>query len=186
MNSDANSDADSDADADSDSHTEVQVDFDFFPPSSIDYHATKRLLEQLFGLDGENLDLGAAADTLIGQTRVGTMVKVDGVDGDPYAVNTVLRFDEGVLAECDCVSGAVLFMSMLSLMFLLERCSASSPTTCCIFVHSIFVHSQHQVPGKNPLVHRDKSTRDTPSRGQHRRAHAQRASNGRACRLACQ
>ncbi|CAM0142040.1 Mss4p nuclear export [Umbelopsis sp. WA50703] len=68
----------------------IDVDFDFFDLDPIDFHAVKKLLSQLFSADAELLDLSGFSDVIINQT-VGSTVKVDGKESDPYALLTVVN-----------------------------------------------------------------------------------------------
>ncbi len=68
----------------------VHVDFDFFAPKPDDYHATKRFLTVLLSTDAEKIPLIDVAESILAQSHVGTMVKVDGEEGDPYAILTIL------------------------------------------------------------------------------------------------
>lgn len=67
----------------------INVDFDFVAPTEIDYHALKRLLQQLFYTHATQLDLAAIVDNVIQQASTwGTVVKVDQNDddgNDPFA-----------------------------------------------------------------------------------------------------
>lgn len=79
-------------DEDSDSEGSlINVDFDFFDPQEIDFLALKRLLSQLFQADTELLCIHELAELILSQPLVGTTVKTDGKDSDPYAVLTVLN-----------------------------------------------------------------------------------------------
>ncbi|KAI0791666.1 p21-C-terminal region-binding protein-domain-containing protein [Abortiporus biennis] len=70
----------------------VNVDFEFFDPNpEVDYLAIKRLSTQLFQGDAEALELQDLADLILGQPLVGTTVKCDGKESDPYAFLTVLN-----------------------------------------------------------------------------------------------
>jgi protein BCP1 len=69
----------------------IDVDFDFFDPQSHDYHSIKLLLSQLLSRDAALLDLGGVTDLILEQKLVGTTVKTDGHEGDPYAVLTILN-----------------------------------------------------------------------------------------------
>ncbi|KAG1741779.1 p21-C-terminal region-binding protein-domain-containing protein [Suillus paluster] len=82
-----------DPDSDSeDTPTFIDVDFDFFNVNpTIDYHAIKRLLDQLFGVDAEGLSTHALADLVLSQADVGTTIKTDGEESDPYAFLSVLN-----------------------------------------------------------------------------------------------
>ncbi|KAM5542148.1 hypothetical protein V8D89_004021, partial [Ganoderma adspersum] len=74
----------------------VDVDFEFFDPNpDIDYLATKRLLIQLelFNADAQDLPIHDLTDLILSQPLVGTTVKCDGRESDPYAFLTVLNFN---------------------------------------------------------------------------------------------
>ncbi|KAJ7065927.1 p21-C-terminal region-binding protein-domain-containing protein [Mycena belliarum] len=80
------------SDSDSDDVSFVDVDFDFFDPNpTVDYHALKRLLSQLFQRDADRFDLPALVDLVLAQPTVGTTIKTDGLESDPYALLTVLN-----------------------------------------------------------------------------------------------
>ncbi|KAF8588505.1 hypothetical protein K439DRAFT_1335320, partial [Ramaria rubella] len=69
----------------------VDVDFEFFDPKATDYVALKRLLAQLFQADAELLFVHEFAELVLAQPLVGTTVKTDGLESDPYAFLTVLN-----------------------------------------------------------------------------------------------
>ncbi|TFK67662.1 hypothetical protein BDN72DRAFT_770445, partial [Pluteus cervinus] len=70
----------------------VDVSFDFFDPNpKIDYHAIKRLLTQLFHHDAELFHIHELTELILGQPTVGTTIKTDGIESDPYALLTVLN-----------------------------------------------------------------------------------------------
>ncbi|KAF8491272.1 p21-C-terminal region-binding protein-domain-containing protein, partial [Gautieria morchelliformis] len=69
----------------------VDVDFEFFDPNPTDYMALKRLLAQLFQSDAELLHLHEFSELILSQPLVGTTVKTDGRESDPYAFLTVLN-----------------------------------------------------------------------------------------------
>ncbi|KAI9139945.1 p21-C-terminal region-binding protein-domain-containing protein [Paraphysoderma sedebokerense] len=71
----------------------VDVDFDFFDPAEIDYHGIKRLLTELFAGDAASFDLVDLTEMIISQSDIGSTVKVDGKDSDPYAFMTVINMD---------------------------------------------------------------------------------------------
>ncbi|KAJ7130328.1 p21-C-terminal region-binding protein-domain-containing protein [Mycena epipterygia] len=80
------------SDSDSDDVSFVDVEFDFFDPNpNVDYHALKRLLGQLFQRDAERFDLASLVDLVLAQPTVGTTIKTDGLESDPYALLTVLN-----------------------------------------------------------------------------------------------
>ncbi|RUS33625.1 hypothetical protein BC938DRAFT_470830 [Jimgerdemannia flammicorona] len=89
---DSNDDADDDDDDDL-QHL-VDVDFEFFDPKPVDFHALKRLLTQLFSADAELFSLSELTDLILSQPLLGSTVKVDGSESDPFALLTVLNMNE--------------------------------------------------------------------------------------------
>ncbi|PVU86056.1 hypothetical protein BB559_006690 [Furculomyces boomerangus] len=71
----------------------VDVDFDFFDPKEIDFHAIKRMLISSFGDDHDAFDTSELADIIVKQKLIGSTVKASGED-DPYAFLTVLNMHE--------------------------------------------------------------------------------------------
>ncbi|KAK9728984.1 Mss4p nuclear export [Basidiobolus ranarum] len=86
-------------DEDEDMTDVVDVDFDFFDPKEIDFHAIKNLLKQLFGSDHELFNLSELTELIIGQPLIGSTIKVDG-EGDPYAFMSVLNMHVHKDKEC--------------------------------------------------------------------------------------
>ncbi|KAI9592839.1 p21-C-terminal region-binding protein-domain-containing protein [Syncephalis fuscata] len=84
------------ANLDVDENGMINVDFEFFDPRPSDFHVVKRFLAQLFGPDQELLALSALADMTVEQRLLGTCIKVDGSESDPYALLTVLNLTEHV------------------------------------------------------------------------------------------
>ncbi|KDQ53015.1 hypothetical protein JAAARDRAFT_39730 [Jaapia argillacea MUCL 33604] len=76
-------------DEDSDSDVSL-INVDFANPQ-IDYHAIRNLLSELFHSSSPSLYPEALTDLILGQPLVGTTVKMDGREGDPYAILTVLN-----------------------------------------------------------------------------------------------
>jgi protein BCP1 len=72
----------------------VNVDFEWFDPQEIDFHGIKHLIRQLFDVDAQDLDLSGLADMILAQPLLGSTVKTDGKDSDPYAFLTVLNLQE--------------------------------------------------------------------------------------------
>ncbi|CAJ0630124.1 14055_t:CDS:2 [Entrophospora sp. SA101] len=68
----------------------INVDFDFFDPKDSDFHSIKTLLKQLFSSDSELFELSELTELIVNQPSVGTTVKVDGSDSDPFAFLTRL------------------------------------------------------------------------------------------------
>ncbi|KAF8499001.1 p21-C-terminal region-binding protein-domain-containing protein [Russula emetica] len=70
----------------------IQVDFDFFDPNpEVDFVALKRLIIQLFQADADLLKPHELSELILSQPLVGTTVKTDGKESDPYAFLTVLN-----------------------------------------------------------------------------------------------
>lgn len=68
------------------------MDFEFFDPNpKVDYLALKRLLVQLLQSDSEQFKVNELTDLILSQPLLGTTVKTDGIESDPYAVLTVLN-----------------------------------------------------------------------------------------------
>ncbi|KAL4788827.1 p21-C-terminal region-binding protein-domain-containing protein [Aspergillus venezuelensis] len=73
----------------------VNVDFEWFDPDpEVDFHGLKHLIRQLFDTDAQDFDLSALADLVLSQPLLGSTVKTDGKDSDPYAFLTVLNLRE--------------------------------------------------------------------------------------------
>lgn len=70
----------------------IDVDFDFFNPNpNVDYQAIKRLLVQLFQRDADLFHLHELTELILSQPTIGTTVKTDGQESDPYALLTVIN-----------------------------------------------------------------------------------------------
>lgn len=70
----------------------VQADFAFFDPKPGDFHGVKILLQNY--LDDEEWDLGGFVDLILGQTTVGTVVKIEGAEDDGlFSVVSALNLD---------------------------------------------------------------------------------------------
>ncbi|ESK85514.1 hypothetical protein Moror_10076 [Moniliophthora roreri MCA 2997] len=81
-----------DSDDDSSDVSMIDVDFDYFDPNpDVDYQAIKRLLGQLFQHDAELFHLHELTELILSQPSVGTTIKTDGKESDPYALLTVLN-----------------------------------------------------------------------------------------------
>ncbi|KAI1815791.1 p21-C-terminal region-binding protein-domain-containing protein [Poronia punctata] len=73
----------------------VNVDFEWFNfNEKIDFHGTKSLIRQLFDVDANLFDVSALADLILSQPTVGSTVKTDGEESDPFAFLTVLNVQE--------------------------------------------------------------------------------------------
>ncbi|KAF6069453.1 p21-C-terminal region-binding family protein [Candida albicans] len=70
----------------------VDVDFDFFDLNpQIDFHATKNFLRQLFGDDNGEFNLSEIADLILRENSVGTSIKTEGMESDPFAILSVIN-----------------------------------------------------------------------------------------------
>lgn len=70
----------------------VNVDFEWFDPQpAVDFHGLKTLLRQLLDLDAQLFNLSELSDLILSQPLLGSTVKVDGNETDPYAFLTVLN-----------------------------------------------------------------------------------------------
>lgn len=73
----------------------MNVDFEWFDPQpTVDFHGLKTLLRQLFDSDAQLFDISALADLILSQPFLGSTVKVDGIDTDPYAFLSVVNLNE--------------------------------------------------------------------------------------------
>lgn len=73
----------------------LNVDFEMFDPQpAVDFHGLRTLLRQLFDIDNTLFDLSALSDLILSQPLLGTTVKVDGNESDPYAFLTVINTTE--------------------------------------------------------------------------------------------
>ncbi|KAJ5939357.1 hypothetical protein N7466_002491 [Penicillium verhagenii] len=73
----------------------INVDFEWFDPQpAIDFHGLKNLIRQLFDNDAQIFDLSALADLILSQPTLGSTVKTDGNESDPYAFLSVLNLQE--------------------------------------------------------------------------------------------
>ena len=82
-----------DSDSGSD-FSKLDVDFEFFDPQPTDYFNIKQLLRQLLGPRSEDFDLAGLTDLVLNQPTVGTTVKTDGNESDPYLILTALSLRE--------------------------------------------------------------------------------------------
>lgn len=68
----------------------VQADFAFFDPKANDFHGVKTLLQTY--LDDKQWDLSGFVDLILGQTTVGTVVKIeDDEDEGVFSLVTALN-----------------------------------------------------------------------------------------------
>ncbi|TKA62550.1 hypothetical protein B0A55_11890 [Friedmanniomyces simplex] len=85
-------DIDQDESDSDDTASLLNVDFEYFDPQpAVDFHGLKTLLRQLLDIDAQLFDLSALADLILSQPTLGSTVKCDGNESDPYAFLTVLN-----------------------------------------------------------------------------------------------
>ncbi|KAF9178561.1 Mss4p nuclear export [Haplosporangium sp. Z 767] len=85
---------DDDSGSDGDMEDIINVDFEFFDPKENDFHAIKNLLGQYFASDAILFGLSELTELVVSQANVGTTIKVNGVDSDPYSLLTVLNMNQ--------------------------------------------------------------------------------------------
>lgn len=94
----AESDSDSDGSSSSSTPSLIDVEFDFFPPSlDVDLIALKRLLRSLLHSDSDLFNLHEIAECVLErceQDGVGSCIKVDGEESDPFSFLTVLNLNQ--------------------------------------------------------------------------------------------
>lgn len=75
----------------------INVDFDYFDlDPNVDFHATKTFLRQLFGDDASQFDISGLADLILSGNSVGTTIKTDGQNSDPFALLSVINVTENL------------------------------------------------------------------------------------------
>ncbi|KAH3669373.1 hypothetical protein OGAPHI_001494 [Ogataea philodendri] len=75
----------------------VNVDFDFFDLNpAIDFHATKNFLRQLFGEDSAFFSISEITDLFLTEGHVGTTIKTDGKESDPFFVLSVISLTDNL------------------------------------------------------------------------------------------
>ncbi|KAI9679451.1 MAG: Mss4p nuclear export [Caeruleum heppii] len=73
----------------------LNVDFEWFDPQpEHDFQGLKTLLRQSFDVDAQLFDLSTLTDLILSQPLLGSTVKVDGNETDPYAFLTILNLRE--------------------------------------------------------------------------------------------
>ena len=94
--------------------SELKVEFEWFDPQpENDFQGIKTLLRQLLDADAPSFDLSALTDLVLAQPLLGSTVKVDGNETDPWAFLTVLNLQEHkvlklLLWHCICVAKAAI------------------------------------------------------------------------------
>ena len=97
----------------------LDVEFEWFDPQpENDFHGIKTLLRQLFDVDARLFDLSALTDLILAQPLLGSTVKVEGNETDPYAFLSVLNFHEHRV-------NTLIFSSVVYLIFSGQTCHAA-------------------------------------------------------------
>lgn len=72
----------------------LNVDFEWFDPNpNVDFHGLKTLLRQLLDVDAQLFNLSELADLILSQPLLGSTVKCDGTESDPFSFLTVLNLE---------------------------------------------------------------------------------------------
>ena len=88
----------------------VDVDFEWFNfDANVDFKGIRALLRQLFDVDNELIDMSALSDLVIAQNTIGSTVKVDSKENDPYCFLTVLNLKDH--QETECVKSLVKYIT---------------------------------------------------------------------------
>lgn len=75
----------------------VNIDFDFYNLNpDVDFHATKNFLRQLFQDDSMLFPLSELTDLVLQEGHIGTTVKTDGTEGDPFSILSVLNISDNL------------------------------------------------------------------------------------------
>jgi len=73
----------------------LDVEFEFFDPNAdVDFLGLKTLLRQLLDVDSHLVDLSGLSDLILAQPLLGSTVKVESKEADPYAFLSVLNLRE--------------------------------------------------------------------------------------------
>lgn len=84
-------------DGDVDMQETVNVDFDFFDLNpDVDFHAIKNFLRQLFGDDHGEFDTSGISNLILTKNSVGTTIKTEGQESDPYALLSVFSISNNL------------------------------------------------------------------------------------------
>ncbi|KAF1938399.1 hypothetical protein EJ02DRAFT_457908 [Clathrospora elynae] len=124
----------------------VNVDFEWFDPQpAVDFHGLKTLLRQLLDVDSQLFNLSELADIILSQPLLGSTVKVDGNETDPYAFLTVLNLethkDKKVIQDLT----AYLSAKSSSLPQLSSLLDSSSPAQIGLILTERFINIPHEI-----------------------------------------
>ncbi|KAF1985113.1 hypothetical protein K402DRAFT_335162 [Aulographum hederae CBS 113979] len=84
-----------DDESDDDDTDMINVDFEWFSPKpEVDFHGLKTLLKQLFDADAQLFNLSELVNIILSQPGLGSTVKTEGDESDPFAFMTVLNLHQ--------------------------------------------------------------------------------------------
>ncbi|KAJ4301712.1 Mss4p nuclear export [Kalmusia sp. IMI 367209] len=130
-----NEDSDSDEDMDM-----LNVDFEWFDPQpAVDFHGLKTLLRQLLDIDAQLFNLSELADLILSQPLLGSTVKCDGNESDPFAFLT----DKQVIR--DLTAYLTRHSSTPNLSSLSNLLASDSPAQIGLILTERFVNMPHEI-----------------------------------------
>ncbi|KAF2771569.1 hypothetical protein EJ03DRAFT_268615 [Teratosphaeria nubilosa] len=136
-------------DSGSDDESILNVDFEWFDPQpAVDFHGLKTLLRQLFDVDNQLFDLSELTDMILAQPTLGSTVKCEGNESDPFAFLTVLNMhqhrEKPVIKELTkyILSKA---SSLQSLKQLEKLLSPTSEAQVGLILTERFINMPHQI-----------------------------------------
>lgn len=118
----------------------LDVEFEWFDPQpEHDFQGLKVLLRQLFDIDAVSFNLSELADLVLAQPLLGSTVKVEGNESDPYAFLTVLSLQEHQVStnvKVDPILMLIIY-SLSRLCRILSSISLSKPGQTRLYRHSV-------------------------------------------------
>jgi len=88
-------DVDGEDSGEDDDDSMLNVEFEWFDPQpAVDFHGLKTLLRQLFDADNQLFDLSELTDMILAQPTLGSTVKTEGNESDPFAFLTVINLHQ--------------------------------------------------------------------------------------------
>ncbi|KAK5132310.1 hypothetical protein LTR08_009218 [Meristemomyces frigidus] len=137
--------------SDDDDASLLNVDFEWFDPQpNVDFHGLKTLLRQLFDVDNQLFDLSALTELVLAQPLLGSTVKCDGNESDPYAFLTVLNLrqhcNEPVIQQLTqyLVSKAAAAATQVSMKHLEQLLARDSKAQVGLILTERFINMPHQ------------------------------------------
>ncbi|KAI4622801.1 Mss4p nuclear export [Alternaria ethzedia] len=124
----------------------VNVDFEWFDPQpAVDFHGLKNLLRQLLDVDSQLFNLSELADIILSQPLLGSTVKVDGNETDPYAFLTVLNLETH--KDKKVIQDLTTYLSKKSapIPTLPPLLTSSSPAQIGLILTERFINMPHEI-----------------------------------------